>query len=694
MNNTTESLETLQERLRTATGKDRVGVLNSLSSYYWHRSPDTGVRYGELALQLARGIHDQAGIAKAYNNIGVNYWGSGDYHKALQYHQQSLEISRKIADNAGIASSLTNIGVVHHKLADYQLALEYYKQALRLEEGNKDLEGITGCLINIGLIFFAQGDYEQALEYYMRSLKIAEDNQIKNKVVPALINISNLYLEMGDYDKVLEYNQRALAFARKGKNKKQEAVLLHNIGNVYSRMSNHEKALAYYKESLRIKEALGDLVGAASSLLNIGNIHHKLDTHNTSLAYHARALEVYEKLQNKQGIAYALYNMSDCYKDLDDFDNAYDTLNKALAISQKINTKRLTSSCYNLLSRLHAAAGDYKAAYESHVLHAQVKEEIFSEDKTKQIVEMEAKYETEKAKKNARFQQQRNAEIMEKNALIIEQKNKLEALNADLHAANFALEKALATKNKFFSIIAHDLRNPIQIFLNIATILSTDFHNLTEEKLNYYTHHMRKTCEYFMDLLENLLEWARMQTGNIPFNRTAVNLNDAVAQTINLLKSNCKEKNISLHTDIQLKTIYADKNMLLTVLRNLLSNAIKFTPPGGAVHIQATDRKTCGLVSIHDTGIGISREKASKLFLVGEKDVSTPGTAGEKGTGLGLILCKEFIDKHGGKIWVEGNQDRGSVFLFTLPKKEDLGQQKARMDTPGASAQDRGEIIS
>lgn len=253
-----------------------------------------------------------------------------------------------------------------------------------------------------------------------------------------------------------------------------------------------------------------------------------------------------------------------------------------------------------------------------------------------------------------------NELLIEKQQLIEEQKNKLVITNEKLSQLN-------ATKDKYFSIIAHDLRNSFNVVLGFAELLLAKNKQLPEEKVKRYIQLIYASSKNGNYLLENLLQWSRTQTGHISFEPVSLNLFTMVEGTLKLFESDIQRKNIQVNIDIDtLLEVLADENMIQTVLRNLLSNAIKFTYEKGSIIFRAIEIGSLVEVSIEDSGVGIPVENQKQLFNI-ENHISTQGTAHEHGTGLGLILCREFIEKHNGKLWVESELGRGSKFKFTIP---------------------------
>ena len=242
------------------------------------------------------------------------------------------------------------------------------------------------------------------------------------------------------------------------------------------------------------------------------------------------------------------------------------------------------------------------------------------------------------------------------------QKEEIENHREQLKAIN-------ASKDKFFSIIAHDLRNPIAGFLNLTEILTHNFDVFTEKESKEFIEVMNQASKQLYNLLENLLQWSRAQTGSITYEPKFVPVKKMVDETIDALMINIENKKIKININVNEKTVvYVDENMITTVIRNLLSNAIKFSNPDGIISIRCLSSEEFVELSVIDNGVGINKEDLSKLFRI-DQHITTLGTSAEKGTGLGLILCKEFVEKNKGKIWAESDLNKGSAFIITLPKK-------------------------
>lgn len=241
----------------------------------------------------------------------------------------------------------------------------------------------------------------------------------------------------------------------------------------------------------------------------------------------------------------------------------------------------------------------------------------------------------------------------------------------NLQLAQQELKQTIASKDKFFSIIAHDLRGPFSGFLGLSELLADEYDMLAKEEISTIATSMNKAAKRLFNFLENLLEWSRSQMGKIEYNPYTFKLHDIVDRYVSLLQATAAEKEIAVYNEVPDDcNCFADTNMLGTVLRNLISNALKFTQPGGKVRIYShTEDENFCAVLVSDTGVGMTDEAKSKVFSIDTK-YTTPGTNNETGTGLGLVLCREFVEKQGGKISVESEVGKGATFMFTIPTKQ------------------------
>lgn len=295
-----------------------------------------------------------------------------------------------------------------------------------------------------------------------------------------------------------------------------------------------------------------------------------------------------------------------------------------------------------------------KVAYAAYALIAIFLVVIYTRLRIRKLTQMK-KFLEEKVRLRTRQIEEQKSEILDKNEALSNLNKELEDINA--------------TKDRFFSIIAHDLRNPFNSIIGLSDIVLYNYHNYDSEKIKKSISDIKDASKQAHELLQNLLLWSRSQTGSIGFQPVEIDLNSIITENIELLKSQAQKKSIELTSLVNDKyRVSGDINMIETILRNLLTNAIKFTPQNGRISISAVETENYHEITVKDNGVGISPENISRLFRIDNK-YSTKGTEMERGSGIGLILCKEFVEKHGGEIRVESKLNAGSKFKFTLPKK-------------------------
>jgi signal transduction histidine kinase len=376
------------------------------------------------------------------------------------------------------------------------------------------------------------------------------------------------------------------------------------------------------------------------------------------------------------------------------YDSALFYLNSSLEISLEINSLSLMEHNYQGLFSIYDTLGHSQKSLEYLKLYLAVHDTLFDSQSDKRIKDLQIKYETEKKEQENilltnqieidKLQSERRRNLMYFfiaisiflltlavvifNRFTVKHKlsNLLTEKNTKLLESETNLKEAIDTKDKFFSIIAHDLKSPLSSLTLVSEMLNENLEDFTPEKMNYYINSISQTSSGLFDLVENLLSWARSQSGKITINIQKINIYEITSKLVGLLNVNADKKNILIENLIEKDTfVSADINLLTLILRNLLVNAIKFTNEGGKVTLSLIENKENVVISVKDTGIGMNKEDQEKLFRI-DIDTKNIGNSAEKGTGLGLILCKEFIEKQNGKIWLESELGKGTTFSISL----------------------------
>jgi signal transduction histidine kinase len=378
---------------------------------------------------------------------------------------------------------------------------------------------------------------------------------------------------------------------------------------------------------------------------------------------------------------------------------------KAFGIAVQLDALPELAECYNNYCVIYEQSGQFQKALEYHRKYKETDDCLQSEKVLQNMLLTEEKFQVE-FKQNELELQKKDNEILKlklgkstwlKNFMfgilisviaflilfIFHYRSKLKTntflskLNAELSETNqklinseVKLRELNATKDKFFSIISHDLRNPFASLVSFVRIMQRDYDTMKDSEIKELVSDMKTTVEKAQDLLENLLVWSKTQTGKVIFHPEDFNLFEAVQENVYLYQSTLNQKQIAVQLFIENPTpVYGDFNMMKTIIRNLLSNAIKFTSPKGNIIISYEKNHQYHILRIKDNGMGLKEESIPLLFVPGGQK-SRYGTANEKGSGIGLLICKEFIDRHNGFIHVESNVDKGSTFSIHFPIRE------------------------
>ncbi len=686
-----------------------IAYTNIGKGFEFKNNLDLALSYYKDASLLTE-LEDKDELANLFNNIGIVFYKMKEFDSALTYYNLSLNIKNNNGDEKQRAKTIMNIASLYLRIKNYTKAKYNFELLLEIEKKLGDKKQIAYIYNYLGFLNLKLNKYDLTIENYLKELKIREELNDKSNIDITLTNIGKIYFLMNKNKKAIEYYKRALKIARAQDNAQSIAKYLSNIANVYYESKDYKKALEYYKQSLEINKKNSNanninnpkaLYGKAILLNNLGLVYKNLGEYDKALKYCKLSIDIKEKLSDISQIFYPLTSIAEINLKLGNYDEAIESLNKALKIATKNNNISQMKNVRYLLYEVYSTSGDYYNALNNHKLFTNLKDSILNKTTNKIISEMEVKFETaKKEQENAtlrhtneiqrnyfiimsaliliillvtisryRSKQKANKLLTSKNIQIQQQHKELEYMFSKLQTKEENLREANATKDKFFSIIAHDLKNPLQAITLSSDFLINKYKYMDGESLVSLISSINKAGKHLETLLENLLLWARTQNGKIAFKPTTVDISNIVNENIKLMKMNSEKKKIVINSEIPTQTMaYIDNNMINTVIRNLISNAVKFTKENGFINIAIQDRgKLFWEVNIADTGVGISEEDILKLFRI-DIHYTTVGTLKESGTGLGLILCKEFIEINGGKIWVESKIGEGSIFKFTIPK--------------------------
>jgi signal transduction histidine kinase len=616
--------------------------------------------------------------------------------KDLEQRSSLLEEARAAGDLPVQAKLFKEIGLIQlTRFHDYEVAMDFFIQSLVIEDSLKLTAEQIFTYTAMARVFEEIGDNYKSREFLEKAITINEPLNNQQVLVFLLNKLGKINASLGRLEEAFENYSHVLKYEEALDQPRIKAEALFNLGLLYSLQTKYEQALDYHKRALAIRRNIRDKRGEARSLNDIGELYRSMKNMEKALANHVVALEIRQTLDDKKGIAESFNNIASIYFQQKNYDRAVANLNQAVVAGNESQAQHQISKSYELLNLCYKETGDFKKALEFKELSLAMNEFIQNEKNVQQVQETQSRFEIQKkeaqVEKLESIRKEREREIQSQKkfrnflfaliglgviiALLIfylylmkrRSTSILQVANRKVQEQNLQLQELNATKDKFFSIISHDLKGPLNSLTSFSGLLINHLDSLSKEEIQMLAKDLDKSVKNLFALLENLLEWSRSQTGNIEFKPETFSISRILEDNKSLLHAQAQHKNINIqYAAEQDVLVQAHKNSVTTVVRNLISNAIKFTPPGGTITLNAISRDNEVVVSIADNGVGMSQEIIAKLFRIDTK-YTTKGTAEEKGTGLGLILCKEFIEKNGGRIWVESEPGRGSVFYFTLP---------------------------
>ena len=625
-----------------------------------------------------------------------------DIEKMRRYFNKGVAFARKKKNVEEEAALLTSMANIYSDLAVWDSVLIYLDKSLKLIEGKEYYEEEYANYEMRGVYYWELNDFENALSAFMKALEANEKEKTKKRAnkqsideplradVRLFTNMAGLYSSLLNFDKSIEYIQQALKVIDDNPKVDFKTYKYHSLGNLaqlYIYTHQFDKAFPLMEESYKMaaeKNKPEDMVYALSRLVTLSQ--HKED-HKQALNYAKQAMQIVESANLPSYLIYkAQQDLMSTYLYMRDYNKALYYGERLLEIRDEDDLQRL-GTLYVYLGMIYAAMGNLEKSSEFLEKYKMFISERSDASLHNALQEMEVKYEVEQK------EQAHQAELKRKQTLQYFLIGGL-ALTALLIALliyivtlrnkrNRELAEMNATKDKFFSIISHDLKNPAIAQRDALQLLLDNSDKWDKDALTNYYGKLLKSADSQVILLYNMLNWAYLQTGKMPFVANPFNLKAALKSDIALIQNMAEQKGVTFNINIpEQTTVTGDDNMLLIVIRNLLTNAVKFTPTGGTVTLDITssleDRKTVRVqdrksdlvgtahcISISDTGIGMTPEQLQTLFCLDAKR-STPGTAGEQGSGLGLIVCKELVEKHGSTLQVESSEGKGSRFWFEI----------------------------
>ena len=649
------------------------------------------------AVNVSKQANELNELGDTYYSIGSTYSKLKKRDEALAALKQAVEVRTKSNDSVGLGTALNFIGYIYWQISDYDNAVFYFEKALKIRNKLPSKEFRATTYNNLGTVFFNWTLYDKALDAYLHSLELNREIGNNGGIAICLCNIGLVYKETTQNEKAIEYYRESLPYALSSKQSQNIGYVYSCLGAAFS-LLNNDSSIIYLEKSLESYKAGNFADGQALALQGIGNYYFDLKDYTTSKTYFFQMLDLSLKQNIPMRIAQAYKFLGKIFLLENDLPAAKKYFEKSVEIAEKSTLKLILIDSYESLSEIYERTWELDKAFSALKQHNNYSRQIENEGMQKRLLDLKNKSEYEKYQRSLQAQKYQNemqiiylrvtviaifiliivALILyrlhsksKKVNLLLQEKNFLiEGQSKEINLKNVELLELNEAKEKLFSIIAHDLRSPFNTLINFGTILKEDYYDLSDEERLGFINGLEETAIKTHELVENLLNLSAAHSGRISFNPDKVNIAQVTDKIINFVISQANKKEIKLlNTNDNSAVAFADQAMVEIILRNLLNNAIKYCNTGGQIEVSSNkeDHKLC--ISVQDDGIGMDEFTKANIFNINVIR-SKKGTGGEKGTGLGLGLCKEFVEKHGGSIWVESELEKGSKFVFTLPSEE------------------------
>jgi len=568
-----------------------------------------------------------------------------DLARAVKFSLDAAQLYEQIDDISAMDVNYSNAAVYYFRMGDYEKAIDLMLKCYELELQMNDPYAISSTLNDLGLAYSIWGKSEVAMKYFRHAAEIERPLNRPMQYAGRLSMLAKENATLGNYEEALQLIQEALVYAQKiERNEREERIAIHQriMGDIYDKMDSLPQSQKCYEHAVSVFEKNNRQPQLAESLLGLG------------------------RLQQRQLR----------------FSEAIETLKYCISICEKNRLLRTLRDANRFLYEIYKQTGHTIQSLHYLEQYNNLNDSIFRETTQKQISEFQVKYEIaekelELSRERLKTNQYKTRQFIYIGGLIA-----LGLLLAMLEYMAIARTRRIrllaelnATKDKFFSIISHDLKNPALSQRDAIQLLLENSRFWDPDLVAKYYAQLLKSANEHVDLLYSLLDWAQIQTGHMAYQPRLFDLVAALKSGVGFIKTMAEEKGVGLEVNMPASALVtADDNMLATVVRNLLINAVKFTAKGGKVRLEVLPcseaEQNCSAaytVSVSDTGVGMSAEQTQNLFRL-DRQTSLQGTAGETGVGLGLIVCKEFIERHGSRLHVESQEGKGSRFWFPLSK--------------------------
>jgi signal transduction histidine kinase/Flp pilus assembly protein TadD len=616
--------------------------------YYYSDSIGKSNEHLIKAISLAEAAKpvDSLFLANCYNDLGMNYGDGEEFERAIDNLTQAIRILRNSNSLNDLANALSNLAAVHNAKGQFQEAITLYGEVYQIDIKTGNVKGQSTSLNNLGRMNVEWGKYQSGLEYYQKSIQLL-DTIAQRDVL---------------------------------------AIRYNNIGMVYQLMEKHSDAIRFFNKAMKIDSEEGNVPKISIRHFNLGNSYLALNDFKNARASFEQAESFFIQTKMYSRLSKIYLSLGQLSLKQGNKEIAEDYLLKSRDMAEKAETLPEKFQSYAKLYQFYKANGSFDKALLFHELQTEAEDSIYNLKASGKIEELEAQYQNEK--KEAEISRLESDNELKKKELSFRKKERnwafagitvlivflgglyslfatVKRQKSTLQLQNQELDRLNQTQTRLFGIISHDLRNVAAAYLASAKIIEYNLNKGQPEKLMPVAAEISRNAKNLSAMLESLLHWAVIQIKGIEPDKKLIRVREEFDLATALVKDAAEQKDNTIVINAKDETVWCDPESFRLITRNLIGNALKFTSKG-TITIGASCENGFTTIKFRDTGCGIAPDTIENLFVIGKGKVKQ-GTAGEKGTGLGLLMVAEHVETNGGTIRVESEENTGTTFYISLP---------------------------
>ena len=681
-------MDSLKVVLMHATEDKSTESLLRMAARTSHKDFNTALAYIYIARDQAAKAENKKDLFNINRELGFVFEENNHLQNALNSYNTCMDIAQDLSDNGLKLTIYTDLAIVYEKMSKYAIAKNYHLKAIDLAEREEDIETVENGYHGLGSLYETVGEYEKAIDYYLKSLNIAEQRKSTEGMVITLQSIANTYRHLKHEKESLETIERAYNMATELDSKKLIASTLYDFGNILTSFGKYQEALTKQKASLLVYRQSEDGISISRGLVNIAEIYTHLELYDEAESYFMECFD-YEKYLSTLENARLHNRLGKLYLKQNKIDTAEVALKKSLVFSKKGDYRELMQQNNYDLYKINQTKGNDNLALQYLETYTDLNDYILNQQRTDRVTELQFKFDVEKNDKEYQALMLRQNKLMFAIISItliffivglgymvkLKEKNNIDLLkkSEEIKSQNIRLAENNEVLSQFVYVAAHDLKEPLRNVGSFVSLIQKKYGKDLNKEANEYMGFVTSGVTRMNNLLGDLLAYSRITSSVAENERTT--LGDILEDVCDNLREKITSNEAILDLPVEKIDLQISRVHLLQLMQNLIGNGLKFIPKGRQPVIKVKTELTVDafIISVSDNGIGINEDYSHKVFnLFHQLDKR----AGYEGTGIGLTICKNIVDKYNGKIWFDSVLTEGTTFHISLPPETFIGSSK------------------